>query len=88
MILTVIAGLAGGILRSIIGYLEKEDVKFDFKKFLNSLIRATLAGIGMSLGLGVIVLDIQTFLVVMFAAAGVDTVLHEGYKVYTKNSEK
>jgi uncharacterized membrane protein len=84
MLLTVIAGLAGGILRSIIGYLEKEDAEFNFKMFLNSLIRAGIGGVIAGIGLGIAVINIQTFIMVLFACAGFDTVLHEGYKAYKK----
>ena len=84
MIFTVIAGLAGGILRIIIGYLEKEDVEFSFKPFLNSLIRAGIGGVIAGLGLGIAATNIQTFLMALFACAGFDTLLHEGYKAYKK----
>lgn len=83
MIYTVIAGVVGGVLRSILGYAEQEE-EFNWKKSLKSLIRAGVGGIALAVGLGITVIDIQTFLIVVLACAGIDTVWHDAYKAATK----
>jgi len=75
----IIAGMCGGIVRSVVGWAEKEDESFDWLKFAKSLVRAIIGGAVFAYGLG-----LTDPFAVFFAAITADVLWHDGYKAIAK----
>jgi fluoride ion exporter CrcB/FEX len=85
LIILLVVGAIGGIVRSIIGYEAQSDIdeRFDYKKALKSVIRAAVIGSFIVIGTTSLTnseITTATYITAFFIAMGADVLVKEGFQ--------
>ena len=84
IILLLVIGAIGGIVRTYLGYETQSDEGevFDYNKAAKSIIRGALLGTSLVMGATYLTqgeITTQTYVLALFVAIGTDVVAKEGY---------
>jgi len=84
IIMLLLIGAFGGLVRSILGYETQSDAgeAFDIRKTMKSMTRAALAGTMAVMGIATLTgseITTTTYLTAFFIAIGTDILTKEGY---------
>ncbi len=86
IIILLLIGAFGGLVRSILGYETQSDIgePFNIRKTLKSVVRASLAGTMAVMGIATatgLTITTATYLTAFFLAIGTDVLIKEGYTI-------